>query len=338
MTSAAHRGRAPRVLVTGGDGQLGRSLRALADPHTDTGYIFASRADLDITDNDAIVHWLDAHPADCLINAAAYTAVDRAASEPELAMAINAQAPGLLARHCHERGIRLLHVSTDYVFDGRADRPYRETDPVAPLNTYGRGKWLGEQAVLRAAPDAIVLRTSWVFSAWGTNFVHTMLRLGAQHDRLRIIDDQIGGPTWAGHLAQALDRLTRLAVVPTIKAPQGESSSPMGARWSTEPAAGIPGGVYHFAGSPWVSWYGFAREIFTQAHDLGLIGRIPVLEAIGSADWPSPEPRPANSRLDCARLESLLGPLERDWRDGLRQVLTYNASLPFNQRPRPWHA
>lgn len=284
-----------RLLVTGAGGQLGRSLQVSTSGQPGIDAVFAGRSDLDITREDDIARWLDTHPADCLINAAAYTAVDRAASEPDLAMAINARAPELLAIHCRKRGIRLLQISTDYVFDGRADHAYRETDRPSPVNTYGRSKWLGEQAVLAAAPDAIVLRTSWVFSAWGTNFVRTMLRLGAQHDHLRIIDDQIGGPTWAGHLAQAL-----LALAARRRA---------------------PGGLYHFGGAPWVSWHGFAQEIFAQACCLGLIGRPPVLHAIKSADWPTPEPRPANSRLDCTRLESLLGPLDRDWRAGLKQVL-----------------
>ncbi len=290
--------RTPRILVTGADGQLGRSLRALAEQHPGAArYAFLSRAQLDITQIGNIAAQLDAHPVNCLINAAAYTAVDRAAAEPGLSRAINADAPGLLARACAARGIRLLHVSTDYVFDGRLDRPYRESDPTAPLNTYGQGKRAGEAAVLAADARAIVVRTGWVFSAWGSNFVRTMVRLGAQHDTLRVIDDQIGGPTWAGHLAQALHAL------------------------ALQPAGNVPGGVYHFGGQPWVSWHGFALDILARAHALGLIARLPRVDAIPSADWPSPEPRPANGRLDCARLEALLGPLERDWRGGLDQVL-----------------
>ncbi|HET8598649.1 MAG TPA: dTDP-4-dehydrorhamnose reductase [Castellaniella sp.] len=308
-------GRGPRILVTGADGQLGRSLRALAAPGDEAAYTFAGRAGLDILDEGAVARWLDAHPADCLINAAAYTAVDRAAGDADAAMALNARAPGSLARQCAARGIRLLHVSTDYVFDGTLNRPYRESDAPAPLNTYGRSKWLGEQAVLRAAPDAIVVRTSWVFSAWGGNFVRTMLRLGAQREILRVIDDQIGGPTWAGHLAQVLDRLARTAPAGTQAAP-GDAPASAGGR-----GPDIPGGIYHFAGAPWVSWRGFAQEIFARASALGLIAREPRIESIASRDWPSPEPRPANSRLDGSRLESLLGPLQRDWREGLDQVL-----------------
>lgn len=288
----------PRILVTGADGQLGRSLRALTGQDSAAPpCFFVTRAQLDICDEAALTRWLDTHPVDCLINAAAYTAVDRAAGESDKALAINAQAPGLLARHCAARGIRLLHVSTDYVFDGALERPYRETDVPAPLNTYGRSKWLGEQAIRQAAPDALIIRTSWIFSAWGGNFVRTVLRLGAQQDHLRVIDDQIGGPTWAGHLALVLLRLAR------------------------QPA--IAGGVYHFAGHPWVSWHGFAGEIFAQALERGLITRLPVLETIRSQDWPSPEPRPANSRLDGTKLETALGALECDWRQGLDQVLNH---------------
>lgn len=288
----------PRILVVGADGQLGRSLRMLAGlrPH-EAHYAFLSRPQLDITQAKAISAWLDAHPVDCLINAAAYTAVDRAATEPARAHAINAHAPGLLAQACAARGTRLLHVSTDYVFDGRLDRPYREDDPVAPLNTYGRSKQAGEQAVQAADPHAIIVRTSWVFSAWGSNFVRTMVHLGAQRDTLRVIHDQVGGPTWAGHLALALHTL------------------------ALQPTGSVPGGPYHFGGQPWVSWHEFAQEILARAHARGLIAQRPRVEAIVAADWPSPEPRPANGRLDCTRLEALLGPLERDWRIGLDQVL-----------------
>lgn len=288
----------PRILVTGADGQLGRSLRALAEQRPgEAHYAFLNRSQLDITRADAVAARLDAHPIDRLINAAAYTAVDRAATGPDLSRAINADAPGLLAHACAARGIRLLHVSTDYVFDGRLDRPYRESDPTTPLNTYGRGKLEGERAVLDADARAVIVRTGWVFSAWGGNFVRTMVRLGAQRDTLRVIDDQIGGPTWAGHLARVLHAL------------------------ALRPAADVPGGLYHFGGQPWISWHGFALEILTRAHARGLIARLPRVEAIASADWPSPEPRPANGRLDCARLEALLGPLERDWRIGLDRVL-----------------
>jgi len=288
----------PAILVTGANGQLGRSLREIAsvDPAR-AHYRFASRQDLDITSEAAIGHWLGQHPADCLINAAAYTAVDRATHEPGEAHAANVQAPARLARACARRSIRFLHVSTDYVFDGRLDRPYREEDATAPLNAYGRGKLEGEREVLNHCPDAVIVRTGWVFSAWGDNFVRTMLRLARERPQLRVVADQVGGPTWAGHLAAVLLAL------------------------AFRPKADTPGGLYHFGGQPWVSWYDFADEIFRQARAQGLLEHVPTIVPIPSGEWPSPEPRPANSRLDNAKLESLLGRLEADWRDGLAQVL-----------------
>ncbi len=285
---------AMRILVTGADGQLGRSLQALAQQRPGQAhYHFAARSALDITHKDAVAQWLDAHPADCLINAAAYTAVDLAAREPEQVWAVNAQAPGLLAQACARRGMRLLHVSTDHVFDGRLGRPYRETDTTAPLNAYGRSKLAGEQAVRQVSRDAVIVRTSWVFSAWGHNFVRAVLRRSMTQDALDVVDDQIGGPTWAGHLAGVLHALALL------------------------PAARLPGGLYHFSGAPWVSRHEFAREIVIRAHACGLLRRLPQIRPVASADWPASEPRPADSRLDCTRLEAVLGPLQNDWRLGL---------------------
>ena len=252
---------------------------------------------MDITQAAAVSRWLDAHPVDCLINTAAYTAVDRAAAEPGLARTLNTDAPGLLAHACAARGIRMLHVSTDYVFDGQLDRPYQEEDPASPLNTYGCSKRDGERAVLAANPHAIIVRTGWLFSAWGNNFVRAIIRQGLQGAPLRVIDDQTGGPTWAGHLAQVLHAL------------------------ACRPTGTVPGGLYHFGGRPWVSWHGFALEILARAQACGLLAHQPPVVPIHTSGWPAPEPRPANSRLDCTRLESLLGPLEQDWRIGLDQVL-----------------
>ena len=285
-----------RILVTGADGQLGRSLRALvySSPPSAT-LAFADRRMLDVSRAGSIDAWLDRNPADVVINAAAYTAVDRAATESGHAMVANAQAPGLLAQACAQRGTRLLHVSTDYVFDGRAGRPYTEDDPVNPLNTYGLSKLEGERRVLAHAPDSLVLRTGWVFSAYGGNFVKTMLRLARERDTLRVIDDQVGGPTWAGDLARTLLAL------------------------ATRPA--IPGGILHFSGTPWTSWHGFAREILDQALGKGLIGRLPALGPMAARDWPSPEPRPADSRLDGTRLAALLNLPPCDWRPGLARTL-----------------
>ncbi|MGB7400819.1 dTDP-4-dehydrorhamnose reductase [Castellaniella sp.] len=315
--------RVPVILVTGADGQLGRSLQALAKQQPLAAhYVFATRQHMDLGNEASIVRFLDQHPADCLINAAAYTAVDQAASHPEQATAINAQGPQWLAQQCAARHTRLLHVSTDYVFDGQLYRPYQETDTPAPLNTYGRSKWEGEQAVMAADSRAIVVRTSWVFSAWGANFVRTMLNLASRQTSLRVVDDQIGNPTWAGHLAQALHRLA-LHVITSDEATQASThrtSTPT----STAPIAdGVDAfnRIYHFCGTPTVSWKGFAEEIFRQAQASKMLAGIPTVQPVSASQWPSPEPRPANSRLDCSRIEALLGPVERDWRLGLAQVL-----------------
>lgn len=295
-----------RLLVAGAQGQLGRALQARI-ARLPAGSVVAQALDrhaLDISRDDSVATCLDHFQADVLINAAAYTAVDRAAQEPRQAMIVNAEAPGRLARACAQRGIRLLHVSTDYVFDGQASRPYIETDPVHPLNIYGASKLEGECNVLAQAPDSLILRTSWVFSADGHNFVKTILRLARERNTLRVIGDQIGGPTWASHIAEVLLALS------------------MRARAST------PAGVYHFSGTPSVSWHGFAQEIIDQAQQQGLIERRPEIQAIAAHDWPSPEPRPANSGLDNSKLAALLGPLSRDWRSGLRATLHTLAHTP----------
>lgn len=285
-----------RILVTGAGGQLGRSLQDLAQSSPQAAIMaFADRQGLDISRADSIAAWLADQAADVIINAAAYTAVDRAATEPAQAIAANTEAPGLLAQACAQRGMRLIHVSTDYVFDGRAGRPYTEDDPTNPLNTYGRSKLEGEQRVLAHAPDSIIVRTGWVFSAHGGNFVKTMLRLAQARDTLHVIDDQLGIPTWAGDLARVL---LALAVHPDF-----------------------PPGIFHFSSTPPTSWHGFAQEILAQAHARGLIEQLPTLHPIASRDWPAPEPRPADSRLDGSRLAGLLGLEPCDWRLGLARTL-----------------
>ncbi|MFZ5655229.1 MAG: dTDP-4-dehydrorhamnose reductase [Pseudomonadota bacterium] len=288
------------VLITGAGGQLGQALCALEARARDAGlrWLPAPRAALDICDAAALARRLDAEPVAAIINAAAYTAVDRAEAEPELAGRVNALGPRVLAAACRERGIRLVQISTDYVFDGTKGAPYVEGDTPNPLGVYGRTKRAGELAAL-AAPDAIVLRTGWVFSEFGHNFFRTMLRLGAEREVLAVVDDQWGGPTPAPAIAAVLVRLlARLAA-----------------------GAPLPGGIYHFGGAPAVTWCGFARAIFAAARQCGLLERMPEVRPITTAEYPAAAPRPADARLDCGRLESLLGPLENDWRAGLAAAL-----------------
>ena len=279
---------------------MGQALRQRGPEARVAGldWLPASRRDLDITDAAAVAGWLDGRPVAAVINAAAYTAVDRAEIEPERAERVNARGPRVLADACRARGIRLLQISTDYVFDGRKGAAYVETDVPNPLGVYGRTKLAGERAAL-SAPGAIVLRTGWVFSQFGHNFLNTMLRLGAERERLSVVVDQIGGPTHAPAIAGALVRmLARLAAGGTV-----------------------PGGIYHYGGAPAVTWCEFAAAIFAAAREQGLLARVPVLEPITTMAYGAAAPRPADARLDCTKLERLIGPLENDWREGLVAAL-----------------
>lgn len=275
------------LLVFGRTGQLARELARLAPEAR-----FLGREEADLTDPEACAAAIrDLRPA-AIINAAAHTAVDRAETEPDLARLVNADSPAAMARAAADMGVPFLHVSTDYVFDGSGSRPWAEGDATGPLGTYGATKLAGEQGIAAAGGQGLVLRTSWVFSAHGANFVKTMRRLGAERAELRVVADQFGGPTPADAIAQAC-----LTLADAMRAdPQ-------------------KGGIYHFSGAPDVSWAGFAREIMAQA---GLPCRI---IDIATADYPTPARRPANSRLDCAAIARDFGIARPDWRAGLSRVL-----------------
>ncbi len=284
------------IVVLGAGGQVGRELTARLTP---PDAICLTRAELDLTDALAVRRVLTALKPTVIINAAAYTAVDRAETEPGVAFALNAEAPSVLARICHEQGAALLHLSTDYVFDGRARRPWRETDEPAPINLYGRSKLVGEQAIQAALPRHLILRTAWVFGAHGQNFVRTVLRLAREHGTLRIVADQHGSPTWAGHLAETLIVIARRITA-------GES---------------LPWGLYHYAGAPAVSWHALAQSIITNAVSQGLLPAMVPIEAIDSAAYPTAAPRPAWSVLDGSKMSATLGIAVPDWRVGLDQTL-----------------
>lgn len=303
------------ILITGAHGQLGQSFAWLqARPISSTKFVLLGHAELDISRVESITQALDRHRPDVLINAAAYTAVDKAESEPDKAHLVNAIAPGLLAQACAERGIAMVHVSTDYVFDGLAQQPYAEDAHTKPVSIYGQSKLAGEQAVLSALPSAIVLRTSWVFSQFGNNFLKTMLRLGRERPELSIVADQIGGPSYAPHIAQVLLALADRLIESTHSDKQTDA----------------PAGIYHFAGQPDVSWYDFAQEIFTQAIKLELLSQAPALTAISISQYPTPARRPAQSGLQQSRLDTLLGVenIERDWRKGIENSLLALKATP----------
>lgn len=293
-----------RILITGGQGQLGQ---ALAYYDSTARLVLQSHHELDITQAESIVYALETYRPDVLINTAAYTAVDKAESEPERAHLINGIAPGLLATACAKRGIAMVHVSTDYVFDGLAEQLYAEDATTSPISIYGQSKLEGENAVLAALPSAIILRASWVFSQFGNNFLKTMLRLGREHAELSVVDDQIGGPSYAPHIARVL-----LQLAEKLHESKQNNSQPQSLS-----------GVYHFAGQPTISWYGFAQEIFAQAFRLGLLPNAPTLNPIPTKLYPTPAKRPAQSGLQQNKLDMLLGKnnIERDWRQGIKKSL-----------------
>ncbi|MBQ0750256.1 MAG: dTDP-4-dehydrorhamnose reductase [Roseovarius sp.] len=274
-----------KILVFGRTGQVATEIQRLAE-------VTALGRDMaDLTQPEVCAAAIRHHAPDLVINAAAYTAVDRAEAEEDLATVINGAAPGAMARASADLGIPFCHVSTDYVFDGSGTAPRTPFDPVAPCNAYGRSKLAGEEAVRAAGGQSAILRTSWVFSAHGGNFVKTMLRLSETRDALTVVEDQIGGPTPAADIAAALLTMGRAMV------------------------AGHAGGLYHFSGAPDASWADFAREIFAQA------GRATVVTGIPTSGYPTPAVRPQNSRLDCRTLEADFGIGRPDWRVGLSRVL-----------------
>lgn len=288
------------VLVTGGSGQVASALAARAPAFAARGQRLqvAGRPGFDFDRPGSLAAAFEAARPALVINAAAWTAVDAAESEPEAAFRANRDGPAALAALSAAAGIPLLHLSTDYVFDGTKGAPYRETDPVAPVGVYGASKRAGEEAVLAACPRAIVLRTAWVYAATGRNFVRTMLGAARRTDRLRVVADQRGAPTSADDLADAILGVTAV----------------LGRGWRPDYA-----GIYHAAGGGETTWHGFAVAIFEEAARHGVAA--PAIEPIATADWPTPARRPADSRLDCTRLAAVFGVRLPPWRPSLGPVV-----------------
>lgn len=294
-----------RLLVAGAQGQLARAMIELAPSATDVTAFALGRPALDLTAPASVLKTLADFKPDVIVNAAAYTAVDKAESEPDAAMALNADGPARLAEAADKMGAILIHVSTDYVFDGTKPTPYVEDDPTAPLGAYGRSKLAGEEAVRAATARHIILRTAWVHSPFGANFVKTMLRLAADRPEVRVVDDQIGSPTYAPHLAEAI-----LAISRTALADSGASRF----------------GTYHAAGAGAVTWCGMAREVMRVSASLG--GPSANVTAITTAGYPTPARRPANSRLDCTKLATAFGVTLPRWEDGVVECVRRLHSSP----------
>ncbi|MGY6628154.1 MAG: dTDP-4-dehydrorhamnose reductase [Oceanicaulis sp.] len=292
--------RAPlHILQFGATGQVARCLSALADD--DLKVTALPRAVADLTDDDAVQRVIHAAPSDTavIVNLAAYTGVDAAESDRDKAFAVNGRAPGVMAKAARARGLPFIHLSTDYVFDGSGSQPYRETDRTRPLGVYGASKHAGEVAVMEASPDAVIMRTAWVFSAHGNNFVRTMVRLAAERAEISVVDDQIGCPTPAAAIADAVVSVGR-----TLASQHRPADF---------------AGIFHYCGDRTMSWCGFADAIFERLDAAGL--KRPHLYPIPTSAYPTPASRPAYSVLDCTRINDVYGVKAADSLAGLDSVI-----------------
>ena len=275
----------PRILITGANGQLGNEFRMLESGYPGYEFIFLSKQDLSITDKESVQNVFKTYKPEWCVNCAAYTAVDKAESEKEQALAINATAAGLLAEACAQHNAGFIHISTDYVFDGSSATPYREGDATGPINVYGESKLLGEQLVIKNHPRAIIIRTAWVYSYFGNNFVKTMMRLMKERESINVVEDQVGSPTHAADLAQAIMHIIS----------QGSNAS----------------GIFHYSNEGRISWYEFALAI------KDLTGSRCKVNPIPSSQYPTPAKRPHYSLLDKTRIASTFLVPIANWRESL---------------------
>lgn len=303
------------IFITGGNGQVGFELQRQFAPF---GTILApTRQELDLTNAEAVDAYLAKHQPGLILNAAAYTTVDKAESEPQQAKRLNAELPAQLAEYAAKQGIPLVHYSTDYVYPGNGETPWQEDSPTGPLSVYGQTKLEGDEAVVNSGASHLVFRTSWVYAARGNNFMKTMLRLGREREALSIVNDQIGAPTPARLIAQvtALAFTTHHSPLTTHNSPLTIHHSPL--------TIHIPAGIYHLAPRGETSWHGFVSEIFQQAQALGeeLAIQSGTVRGIPTVEFPTPAKRPLNSRMALSKLESALGITMPTWQSQLGLTL-----------------
>lgn len=288
-----------KVLITGSNGQVGYCLTNVLAGRDDVDVIGCDRDVLDITNETQVTSVLAELAPDVIINCAAHTAVDKAETDIEMSYAINRDGPRHLAQAAESLGAVMLHISTDYVFDGDKPEPYVETDTPNPKGVYGQSKLAGEEAVAKYCTRYAILRTAWVFGEHGNNFVKTMLRLGKERSELGVIGDQLGGPTYAGDIAQAL-----ICIMDRFKSEEHT-------------------GIYHFSGDPHVSWFHFAKAIFKSADKYSLLSQVPQINEITADQYPLPAPRPANSRLNCDKIQQMFAIAPSDWQSALENIQQY---------------
>jgi dTDP-4-dehydrorhamnose reductase len=286
-----------RILLTGANGQVGREL-SNSGGQRGIEVLALNRSDLDITDPVSVSREVNRSGVSLVINAAGYTAVDEAESEPELAFAVNRDGPAYLASACEKVGIPLVHISTDYVFDGQKQGDYLETDPVSPLSVYGKSKAAGEVEVRKRMREYLILRTGWVYGVYGHNFVKTMLRLGREKEVVQVVDDQYGCPTYAADLAETILRIA-------AQLQEGRQ---------------IIWGTYHYCGKGVTSWHGFAEAIFNLARKYVPL-KVKQTEAVTTAEYPTAAKRPANSVLDCSLFRNHFGFAPKPWNESLARML-----------------
>ncbi|MGR5431133.1 dTDP-4-dehydrorhamnose reductase [Vibrio astriarenae] len=290
-----------RILVTGSKGQVGHCLKEQLTDMKDVSFLAVDRDELDITNKNDVFKAVNDFKPSIIINAAAHTAVDKAEAESELSFLINADGPKYLAEAAQEVGAAILHISTDYVFEGNKTGEYVETDPTNPQGVYGESKLAGEQAVIKACSKHIILRTAWVFGEAGNNFVKTMLRLAKDRNELSIVDDQFGGPTYAGDIAKTLIYIA----------------------YKIDKDNAVEYGIYHYSGLPHVSWFEFANSIFEYASKQNVLANKPKLKRINTEQYPTQAQRPKNSKMSTKKINDSFSVIASDWNAALERIKGY---------------